>query len=461
MKAWEQARNLLRSAKPVVLSDEDQSWEEDAGAVGAKQDADIRMFWRSNVPGSGAPDSSAVAAIGALENKGYRIEPYAEILSAGLKALEAEDMPSLHMAHMDLWRVLRGAKPDPAHPSQQTLRFAEWGALDQAVSWPAAVPVDLGRDYHDALSAGWWGQIIGAAAGTALEGYTERALRAKFGSITDYVRKPNTFNDDITYEICFLEAFSAKGPRVTSLDIAKEWVGLIPFGWSAEGIALQHLHRGVVPPQSGRLDNPFDEWIGAQMRGAICGMIAPGNAREAARLAWIDGQISHTSNGILGEVFNAVLCARAFVQPDMRQLTEETVLLMPESSEYGQVCRFALEACKTSANWLAAWNTCDERLSEYHWIHVYPNAAAQIVALWFGHDSFDEMTKIVCGIGHDVDCNAAQILCAYGIAKGQTGIPNRWISPLGADIVTYMRRPQKIGFEELVVMTATAARKWI
>lgn len=138
-----------------------------------------------------------------------------------------------------------------------------------------------------------------------------------------------------------------------------------------------------------------------------------------------------------------------------------TVALMPEASEYGAICRRALAVCQAAPYWRAAWDICDAELQQYHWIHVYPNAAAQIVALWFGHDDFDRMLSIICGIGHDVDCNAAQILCAYGIAKGQSAIPDRWIAPLGTTIHTYMRRPRRIEFDDLVTMTEKAAAKWM
>jgi hypothetical protein len=192
------------------------------------------------------------------------------------------------------------------------------------------------------------------------------------------------------------------------------------------------------------------------MRGVICGMVAPGRAREAARLAWLDGQVSHTSNGILGEVFNAVLAARAFGGGDMRSLVETTVALMPAASEYGMVVRNALAACKTSDDWQSAWARCDADLIEYNWIHAYPNAAAQIIALWFGGDDFDRTLAIIGGIGHDVDCNAAQILCVLAIAQGSASIGAKWREPIGTQIVTYMRRPAEIGFAELVDQTVQA-----
>lgn len=458
MKAWEYARDLLRNAEPIVRTEAEQTW--DASAAIREQDAIVLQFWQSNVPGSGAPESLAVAAVQSLENKGYVVLPSADLLAAGLKAVADGDMESLHTLHARLKAVLRAARPDPEHPSQKTMRFRSFAEFDAVVDWPADHAVDpVTDDFADRIAAGWWGQLIGAAVGTALEGYTTEKLAAAFGPIDRYVRPPNTYNDDITFELAFLYAFEDKGYAVTSADIADRWVGLIPVAWSAEAIALDNLRRGIYPPESALDGNPFDEWIGAQMRGATVGMVAPGRARETARLAWLDGEVSHTSNGILGEVFNALLAARAFVEPDMRKLAAETVALMPADTEYGAVVRFALEAARNSADWQAAWRLCDERYVEYNWIHAYPNAAAQVIALWFGEGDFDRTLGIIGGCGHDVDCNAAQILCTVAIAKGLKSIDRRWIDPIGDELVTYMRRPAKTTTPALIAMTVEAVRK--
>ena len=68
---------------------------------------------------------------------------------------------------------------------------------------------------------------------------------------------------------------------------------------------------------SATLNNPWREWIGAQMRGSVCGMVAPGNPLLAAQLAWTDGTVSHVNNGVLGEVFNAILVSLAYVEDDV------------------------------------------------------------------------------------------------------------------------------------------------
>lgn len=460
MKAWELTRDLLRDTMPVVRSAEEQTW--DASALMNGLDFGTALFWKSNVPGSAAPENLMAAALQSLENKGFVLAPYEALLREGIEALAKGDFERLYTIDMRLRVLMRAARPDPGHPSQKTVRYRSWAEFDATVKWPADVPVDIGGgDFADRIRAGWLAQLVGAAAGTALEGYSAENIMKVFGPIRSYVREPNTYNDDITFEIAFLEAFADKGHAVTGADIAERWTSLIPMGWSAEAIALASIRRGLVPPETGTTDNPFDEWIGAQMRGTICGMVAPGRPREAARLAWIDGEVSHAANGILGEAFNAVLAARAFTEHDTRSLLEETITLFSIESEYGRVLAFALDACRSAPDWQSAWVRCDEKYIEYNWIHAYPNAAAQVVALWFGKGDFDLTLEIVCGIGHDVDCNAAQILCVLAIQQGSGVIAERWSAPLLADdIVTYMRRPATIPFDALVAQTVDAVRRW-
>ncbi|MFD1252460.1 ADP-ribosylglycohydrolase [Devosia equisanguinis] len=457
MKAWELTRDLLRNTKPVVRSAEEQTW--DASAVMAAGDAMLAMFWKSNVPGSAAPECLMAGALQSLESKGYVLAPYHDLLADGLKAVDAADFEQLYMIDMRLRAIMQAAKPDPEHASQKTLRYQSWAEFDAATHWPEDEAVDVaGADFADQTRAAWLGQLVGAAAGTALEGYTAENIADVFGPIRDYVREPNTYNDDITFELAFLEAYREKGAAITGADIAARWTGMIPMGWSAEGIALNNIRRGIMPPVSGWLENPFDEWIGGQMRGTICGMVAPGRAREAARLAYIDAEVSAAGNGILGEVFNAVLAARAYTLSDTQDLLVSTCALFSTATEYGAVLAFALDACRNSPDWQTAWAKCDAEYIEYNWIHVYPNAAAQVVALWFGEGDFDRTLEIICGIGHDVDCNAAQMLCVLGIQKRSSVIAERWYAPLiKDDIVTYMRRPAKIAFDDLVQQTLEAA----
>lgn len=166
--------------------------------------------------------------------------------------------------------------------------------------------------------------------GTQLEGYTAENIKKKFGDVTGYLREPETYNDDITYELAFLEGFCQKGYAITAEDIAQQWLALITDGYSAEEIALSNLRRGILPPESGIIGNYFYDWIGAQMRTAIHGMVAPGNPKLAAKLAVYDSMISHSNNGMIGGMFNAILVSLSFVEKDTKVLLQKTISLLPQ-----------------------------------------------------------------------------------------------------------------------------------
>ena len=90
------------------------------------------------------------------------------------------------------------------------------------------------------------------------------------------------------------------------------------------------------------------------MRAGICGMAAPGNPYLAARLAWTDGEVSHANNGILGEVFNAVMTSLAFVDADVSSIVSRAMDMIPKDSEYYSVIRFAWDCCQSLPTWQEA-----------------------------------------------------------------------------------------------------------
>ncbi|MFP4484586.1 MAG: ADP-ribosylglycohydrolase family protein [Spirochaetota bacterium] len=462
--AWEREHELMANAVPELREEEDQTWNV-IEQLEQQQDGLIRMQWFSRVPGSGAPERLMVAAVQALENRGMRVPGWEPLVDAGLAALEADDMPALIRAHVQLQEALAGAERDPSSPYWDFEQYPDWQSFEADATLSPKVEYTEPREhYHRRVLAGWQAQIVGGALGTSIEGYTAQRLRERYGEIRDYLTKPSTYNDDITFELAFLRALDGSGADITARDIALQWVSLIPFAWSAELIALRNLQEGILPPASGTHRNPFSEWIGAQMRGAVCGLVAPGNVREAARLAWMDGTISHGNNGIIGEVFNAVLVARAFVQRDIRALLAEAVAVLPPKSEYAAVVSFALDACREASDWQSAWARCEERFTRYNWVHAYPNACAEVVALWFGNGDFDETLHITAMEGQDVDCNAAQIMTAVAVAgsrgiSGESVVPARWLAPIGDTLYTYVRTMKRMSIHDLAAWTVEGARR--
>ncbi|BES64699.1 hypothetical protein SANA_11380 [Gottschalkiaceae bacterium SANA] len=460
MKAWESVRKITDEAVPRRLAEDEQTWDA-MNEVEAQVDFMLRLYWDSHVPGSYAPESLMLASIQAVENQGKLVENGMDLYEEGLAAFEAEDMVALHRVTAKLKYKVNTAKKDMAHSYWRSAYYDNFTQFAEDSSFPISMDCDVSTDrFLDQTYGGWMAQIIGAAYGTALEGYTTVQLEKAFGDLDEYVREPNTMNDDITYELAFLNAFDHSGYQVTSKEIAAEWMALVPAGWSAEQIALDNIRMGIMPPESGRLYNPFNEWIGAQMRGAICGMAAPGNPKLAAELAWKDGEISHINNGIIGEVFNAMLVAMAYERQDLRVMLREVIEGLPKESEYTRIVQFAFNQCNMHEDWRVAWKLCEEKVKRYNWIHAYPNAAAEVIALWYGNGDFNETIVLSGKMGQDVDCNAAQILSVLGVMNGISEIPERWRKPFANDeLETYVRSMKKMTIRSLTDWTVKAVRK--
>lgn len=453
MKAWEMAGELYRNAKPVVLQEEDQTWEI-LKDVSDFYDKLIGLDWNSNVPGSGAPEKIMVAAVQALENRGYKVEGSYELLIDGLQAFDDKDFVKLHKISALLRNKMLHAKKDLDSPYWNYHYYKSYEEYKNKVQFPDPISVDVNsKDFKEKIKSAWLSQLVGAAMGTQVEGYTRENLYKEFGEVKDYLREPNTYNDDITFELAFLNAFIEKGYNITSKDIALEWVGIIPTGWSAEEFALRNIKAGILPPESGSFNNPFNEWIGAQMRGAIIGMVTPGNPELAAKLAWQDGEVSHANNGILGEIFNAVMVSLAFVNNDVKDILKQAINMIPTDSEYYSVVRFALDKSLEHSNWKDALKECEEKYHKYNWIHAYPNACAEVIALWYGDGDYEETLGIITMAGIDVDCNAAQIMSILGIQQGLNSIPKRLIHPAFDRLVTYLRSYEEMSLDELVEKT--------
>lgn len=459
-KAWEYERDWIENAVPPTVEQScEQSWLEYLEA-GKTSDKKLFTDWFSVVPGSKAPCHLVVAAIQSMDNRGYNVTEAEKYIEAGLQAEKEKDGAAIQQITAKIYHLLNTAEKNNTSSYWNYKHYRTWQDIEEEVIFSEAIEVDVFCDaFAQKIKYGWLGQLIGGALGTQLEGYTAENIKKKFGDVTGYLREPETYNDDITYELAFLEGFCQKGYAITAEDIAQQWLALITDGYSAEEIALSNLRRGILPPESGIIGNYFYDWIGAQMRTAIHGMVAPGNPKLAAKLAVYDSMISHSNNGMIGGMFNAILVSLSFVEKDTKVLLQKTISLLPQKSEYASVVSFALEQCKKYHTWQEAWCVCEEYFKEYHWIHAYPNAAAEIIALWYGQNDFEKTAYNICMLGQDVDCTAAPILNALAIMIDFYGIDQqKYVQPIGDTIYTMMRKMQKFTIEELCDKTVKAIR---
>ncbi len=458
-KAWEMAYDIFSNAKPTVLGEGEQGWSA-LKAVADFYDGILSLDWGSNVPGSGAPEIAMIAAVQALENRGYTVDNAYELLEKGLKAHKENNKVDLQRISAELRNEFLNAKKNENSNYWNYKYYDSFEQYKQSVQFPMTVEVDINSEkFKDKIKAAWMSQLIGAAMGTMVEGYTSKNLYEAFGDVKSYIREPNTYNDDITFEIAFLDAFGNKGYAVDSKDIALSWIGLIPVGWSAEELALRNIRAGMMPPDSAKWNNPFNEWIGAQMRGAICGMVAPGNPGLAAELAWRDGEVSHINNGILGEIFNAVMISLSFVRDNVKDIVKEAISMIPADSEYYSVVKFAYDSSLYYSDWHEALAECEKKYIKYNWIHSYPNACCEVIALMYGDGDYEKTLNIITMCGIDADCNAGMIMPVLGIQKGMRIIPKELQSPAFNKLVTYMRCYEEIMLDDLVSDTIKYIKK--
>ncbi|MDD7209050.1 MAG: ADP-ribosylglycohydrolase family protein [Lachnospiraceae bacterium] len=462
MNAGEREIEWMKHAYPVKNQESrEESWNVSIKA-GTASDEKLIRDWMSEVPGSRAPSHLVVAAVQCMRNRGYDVTEAEKYLDEGLAAAERKDGASLQVITSKIYSLLNQAPVDPFAKCWNYTLYESWDDIRKKADFSGKIRKSadvFSKDYEDRIYAGWTAQLVGAALGTQVEGYNTDNIEKVFGTITSYIRPPETFNDDITYEIAFLDAFDRYGYEVTSDQIAKKWLELIEDGYSAEEVALRNLRLGIMPPESGKNLNYYSDWVGVQMRTMIHGMVAPGNPELAAKLAVTDGVISHSNSGIIGGMFNAVLVSLAFVQKDVQKLVLKTAECIPKDSEYYSVVQFALNQCMNNKSWREAWRKCEEAFKEYNWIHVYPNVCAQIIALWFGEEDFDKTASIICMEGKDADCTAAPVLNTLGVMYGRKILPEKWTGPLGTTVHTLLRKYREFTIEELCDKTIESVRK--
>ena len=454
-RAWERERRLRLGARPPEGQASDWSG---VGDVLKARKALLAMLWRSEVPGSRAPEEAFVGMVQAWHERGYDVSAAEAELEAGFAALEAGNHGELELRSARIQARLAAAPRDEASPSWRFARPESYEDIVAAFPRTRPAPPPAKTDTRPRVLAGWIGQIAGASYGTALEGYTGDALRALYGDRLDgYVTPPESLNDDVTYELAALVAAERAGHGFSPVDIGEAWLRLIPFGWSAELIALDNLRQGILPPESGRRSNWFSEWIGAQMRTMVHGFLAPGDPDRAALYAWRDSVVSHSGNGVYGGIHAAVLVSLAFRYDDARSLLAASRAWVPDGTEFADVFDRTLEAAHASRTALEAWRRVESRFERFNWIHVFPNLAAVVLGLWFSDNDLGTAFRALADCGMDVDCNAGEVGSVLGAMNGS--VPAAWADPLGGRLDTYVPGYETMSLEELADWTMRAAER--
>ncbi len=336
-------------------------------------------------------------------------------------------------------------------------------AIEAASAGAPASAVVPDAELTDKISAAWLGRIAGCNLGKPIEWgfhWTSQHIRdylelADAYPLRDYVPRldpmPEGFeltanwpettrgnvdgsarDDDIDYPILALHLLEKHGDALRTEDVGTAWTTLFPIEqlYTAERAAYVNLVEGYRPPETARRRNPYREWIGAQIRADVFGYVHAGDPLEAARFAYRDATLSHTGNGVYGEMWAAALVATAFTAHSPREAVETSLHVVPRGSRLAEALRHVLALHDDRVSWEEALASIQERYGHYSWVHTINNAAAVAVALLWSEGDFTTGVGRVVMSGWDTDSNGATVGSVLGILTGTADLPEHLIAPL-------------------------------
>jgi ADP-ribosylglycohydrolase len=239
-------------------------------------------------------------------------------------------------------------------------------------------------------------------------------------------------DDDIDYTILGLHILETRGFGFGPEDVAETWMSCVPFlaTYTAERAAYRNLVCGLRPPDTATHRNPYREWIGAQIRADMWGYVSPGDPKRATELAFKDASLSHTQNGIYGEMWVSALVAACFVAPDMHTALKAALTNVPPHSRLAEAIRCVFALRERGLGWEAARDELEERYGHYGFVHTINNATVVAAALLWGEDDYTRTVGLAVQGGWDTDCNGATAGSVFGVMHGVGRLPDSWVNPL-------------------------------
>ena len=248
-------------------------------------------------------------------------------------------------------------------------------------------------------------------------------------------------DDDIRYMMIALIVLQKYGFDFTSADVGRVWLSNLPVDMTFTAERQAYINASLLNGFDNddvfyisHHNNPYREWIGAQIRIDVYGYAAAGDPKKAATAAAKDALFSHTKNGVYGAMFFAAVIAAAFAEKDINRLIDIGLSCIPRRcrlrSEIEAARQFALGAADEKELAEKIVSRCPDMST----VHTINNAAMCTAALVWGNGDFEKsVTTAVLG-GLDTDCNGATVGSVAGALNGFAAIPDRWKAPLNDTI---------------------------
>jgi ADP-ribosylglycohydrolase len=272
-------------------------------------------------------------------------------------------------------------------------------------------------------------------------------------------------DDDIRYTVIGQLVLLRNGLKFSTLNVAQAWMWNLPYRTvcTAETQAYRNLvtalefHAGIDVSKAEQLDwhwvatheNPYREWIGADIRIDSYGYACPGNPELAAELAWRDARLSHVKNGLYGAMLFSAMIAAAFVTDDVRLIVEAGLAQIPQRSRLAKDMRQTIALCEKhgcdAARFEDVLIEIEKAFGHYSPVHTNNNAALVVAALLLGKGDMEKAITIAVMGGWDTDCTGATAGSIVGAMVGASKLPSKWTGrlndTLNAELTGYHPAP--------------------
>jgi ADP-ribosylglycohydrolase len=266
-------------------------------------------------------------------------------------------------------------------------------------------------------------------------------------------------DDDIAYTLLGLLVVEEFGPGFTVAESARAWLKYLPMACTAEAAALANLKAGVPARRAAEKNNPYSDWIGADIRSDPWGYMAPGWPEMAADMAWRDAFVSHRRAGLHGAMFFSAAIAAALAVDDPVEALRIGLTEVPRQSRMAEAVRWALRTAPKIEDFRQARQAVDRRFAGMHHVHTLNNACLTVFGVAIGGRDFTRVIGETVAMGLDNDCTAATAGSLVGAVVGRNGIPERWYKRFDNTIRSYLiGRPVFQIDDVLVRLAAQAAR---
>ncbi|MFB3892115.1 MAG: ADP-ribosylglycohydrolase family protein [Phycisphaerae bacterium] len=311
-------------------------------------------------------------------------------------------------------------------------------------------------EYLSKVMGCWMGKNIGGTLGAPME------WRRQVNNVSFYTQELGGEplpNDDLDIQLLWLVAMERHGVDINARLLGEFWCMYVTPHWAEYGNAKVNLRRGLVPPLSAMVHNPYKDSCGSFIRCEIWACIAPGQPRTAAKFAYEDSILDHgDGEGTYAELFCAALESAAFVEKDIDKLLDIGLTYIPATCAVAKAAQEARACHKAGKTWLQAR---DNILEKYRGSSAFNDPACTspddhkkgfgtgklgfdvasnigiiVIGLLYGQGDFGKTICTAVNCGEDTDCTGATVGSIFGIMHGIESIPEKWITPIGRSIKT-------------------------